>query len=666
MLDLGQYVARSSFITHYLAKYVALSFGAIILYHGESSIGNILVRNAVYVNELGLPRYFLLAHRISFHHVHFISSNMKRLFLAFFVSIVFDLIFLPLCSQHLLLSVYNSQYINDNLRIDLRNRGSINNTFIIKSTNQSKPLIYSKDQGQGLTISDNITSSWQDYNICTEVVNDGEMEIMLLGPYVTVNNERYPIVVDYKNLNINGKCIFERQRPLWRDNQFSYKFEVKDKEIVDISFRARRHHFKISDFTQIYQTNLWMLSTIIVFSFILSYKLVYFAVEFQLVEKKNLGEVLFLYFFFILSFIPMSRINPEDISIRENRRLAKKPDYFTKTGINSDYGFEAESWFNDRFMGRALAIKLEMEIKYWLNRIYKNRKAVLLTNGNWMFNNMRLSVPDADISANMEYQLINLRNFCKKNSIKLYILFVPYKGSVYHEILESRYVYNIDDDHQFKEHVDRLRKNTGIPIIYPYEQLRNAREKDYVFFKQSHHWTDWGAYNGYQALMNTIKEDFPDIKIVSLDDYKKFTSRYIRDDWDRIFNVGFTTRLLGFDPEYARNRLLNTTYNYYDHNEGNILKNQTENQKLFSQNTGGGYKILLTGNSQNENLLQFLPYSARSLKYIRLNIGKLPTSEQYKFLKYYKKDVLDFKPDILVYCVSSEVCIDFITKISTD
>ena len=177
----------------------------------------------------------------------------------------------------------------------------------------------------------------------------------------------------------------------------------------------------------------------------------------------------------------------------------------------------------------------------------------------------------------------------------------------------------------------------------------NAKQKDYVFFKQAHHWTDWGAYLGYQSLMDRIKTDFPDINVVFLDEYKQFTSTRIRDDWNRLFSIGDTIVLLNLKA-YA-NEILSTEYKYYDKTNQTVTEKREKYIKEFF-NENGKYKIFLTGNSHNENLLQFLSYSAKELKYLRLNMEQVPSKEEYKFMKYYKHELLEFNPDIVVFSVS--------------
>lgn len=69
---------------------------------------------------------------------------------------------------------------------------------------------------------------------------------------------------------------------------------------------------------------------------------------------------------------------------------------------------------------------------------------------------------------------------------------------------------------------------------------------------------------------------------------------------------------------------------------------------------GGGMKsILLLGTSNNEVLCNFIPYSTARMKYIRINGGQLNATEQWKLMKHYKKEILSYKPDILILSISA-------------
>ena len=69
--------------------------------------------------------------------------------------------------------------------------------------------------------------------------------------------------------------------------------------------------------------------------------------------------------------------------------------------------------------------------------------------------------------------------------------------------------------------------------------------------------------------------------------------------------------------------------------------------------------MFLTGNSQNENLLQYLPYSFKTMQFLRMNRGQQPAKDEYKFMKLYKNDLITFKPDIVVVTISENIIAEF-------
>lgn len=247
--------------------------------------------------------------------------------------------------------------------------------------------------------------------------------------------------------------------------------------------------------------------------------------------------------------------------------------------------------------------------------------------------------------------LISLNQFCQQNQIKFYVLEVPKKEVIYKELLSTEYGFNEKEFIRISRAQDAIRNEVRqhhIPYTYPYSALRRAAGKDLVFHQWVHHWTDWGAFIGYRELMKEINRDFPDMPVVSLSDCTKTPNCFMRDELPDGYRppgihlqIHFNYGIMG-DP---RNRIL---LNHYDHkNADKMVVSVGQYTKNFSY-PEGKRKIMLIGTSQNEMLNHFLPYSAAQLKYIRLNLRPVTRVEQFKILKLYKKDILDFKPDILI------------------
>lgn len=483
---------------------------------------------------------------------------------------------------------------------------------------------------------------------------DCDITLNLRGPWILKdkNNRNAGIFeqwIDFKRIKINGKNILKKVTPVWHNKPFNYTFKIRQNETIHLKARWKKHYEK---------TDISLLFIVLVLSFLFSYKVVKYLASFKVLELRSRIDIVFLSFFAVILFLPMSNISTLDKSTQENRMLAKKPHFLLSNAkINTSYGTEFENWFNDRFFGREKLMKLHTHAVYSINKFYQNQKAIYNKVTGWMYNKPLFpSVPSEQNIKLIIQNLQRLDQFCVENNIKLYVLLVPKKEAIYKEDV-AKLTYKTDDkvvELYNNKYISTIKKAiSDNRIIYPYDELKQGQNKDYVFFKQAHHWTDWGAYLGYQKLIQRIQKDFTDIHIVSLGDYEKTTNNLIRDDYSRNFNKGHTTNLLNLN-EYAE-QILTTEYTYYDHKNKSLLSEVRGRYiKDFENNIPGAkYRLFLTGTSHNEDLLQFLPYSVQTLKYVRWNLGQNNAQEANKFMKHYKNDLLKFKPDILVLTIPS-------------
>ena len=342
-------------------------------------------------------------------------------------------------------------------------------------------------------------------------------------------------------------------------------------------------------------------------------------------------------------------------SVRENRMLAVRPklNEILKGKVNTGGGYE--KWFNDHLGGRTVLIKLHDVIRNMLSRIVRARRAVYFKEEGWTFRTP--FVPKLDCKPtflqSIVRNLVQLNQFCQQNKIRLYVLEVPKKEVIYKEFLRKRYGF---DEKEFikisraQETICRETKKHNIPYIYLYEALRDAAKQDFVFFKCSHHWTDWGAFIGYCELMKEIRKDFLDMPLVSISDYRKSQNWLQRDNYMRCY-IPMPYLYKDFNARDTDNRSNRTFYNYYDHKDGDTI---TVTVGKFTKDftyPEGKHKIMLIGTSQNDMLLDILAYSAAQTKYIRLNMSQVKSADEFKILKLYKKDILAFKPDILILSI---------------
>ena len=86
-------------------------------------------------------------------------------------------------------------------------------------------------------------------------------------------------------------------------------------------------------------------------------------------------------------------------------------------------------------------------------------------------------------------------------------------------------------------------------------------------------------------------------------------------------------------------------------------KNEIGNEikEFDNENSPNDLKVILAGTSNNENFLQFLPYSFKELRYLRFNTVKgVKAEDEYKLMKRYKQYILEHKPDILILSIIAD------------
>lgn len=399
---------------------------------------------------------------------------------------------------------------------------------------------------------------------------------------------------------------------------------------------------------------------VLVLGYLLSLKITSYLADFKTLKNQSRIEIFFLSVFFILLFLPISHIDQNKISISENRTLAKYPNLFKKGKFNLKFGKDFEYWFNDRFFLRKELINLNSIYKIFSYKHFETNKTFYYKEYNVVFSKTHIpkkdTVPQKELSK-IATSLDEFNLFCKKYNIKLYVLIVPYNQYIYQNYAKD--YANPKGLTQLNNNIKKLQKLSNTNIIYIYDDLKKASQtqKEAVSFKVDHHWTEYGAFVGYKRLMKEINKDYPNIIPVNEDNYRTFRSNKVRCDFDRTFTNGNTLEMAPGLKLYA-NKILDTKYLYYENKNQKLLKTKivdTDNtrNKTFYYPKGANYRVIETGTSMNENLLQFTPYTFKNLKYISLNnIRNKKDSEIFKIMKYYKKDILDYKPDIIIFCIT--------------
>ena len=402
-----------------------------------------------------------------------------------------------------------------------------------------------------------------------------------------------------------------------------------------------------------------LLIIIMILTYLLAYKLTGYIVNFKTNQDKSRLDIIFLTVVFIFLFIPMSYINKDNISKQEKRTLAKWQSIIKEDNeINFEFGKNFNDWFNDRFFGRKTAINTFNLIKLGLSSKYYENKDMFYIKSNNFIGSKKL-IPNADIFSEQNIDEIikdayTIKKYCDKKNIKFYILIVPYNITVYQDLVKP---FDCPEElNKINQAIYRIQRESSVPVIYPFKELKQASLTEWVYFKTDHHWTDFGAFIGYHELMKKISKDFPDIKQLTVNDFDISEDNKIRADFSRKFYEGNQLAGVASFLKPYKDKILDTKYKYFFPKESpeilSVSDDFRQSKDSFYQK-GTNYRVLEIGNSMNENIFPFIANTFKYVKYIRLNERpKRSDIENAKIMKNYGKEIEEFNPNIIIYCIT--------------
>ncbi len=395
---------------------------------------------------------------------------------------------------------------------------------------------------------------------------------------------------------------------------------------------------------------------ILILTYLLAYKLSNYIADFKTVKNKSRLDIIFLTIFFVFLFIPMSNINKDEISAQEKRTLTKLQPFINQDGeINYDFGKNFNEWFNDRFYLRQKIIPLYLKYKYMFASDYAEVPlGYVYKKSGWMF--YKQSQVDTNNSftplSNIKLQMYtrNIRkllSYCKQNNIKLYIVIAPTKEYLYQD---NDYVNSAKAVEKTQKLVDTVEQELNYKIIYPVQELKELKNKEYVCYKTDHHLTDSGAFLIYKILLKQIKQDFHDIPIAKETDFNITYNNLTRADDNRKYTEGCNYERANLHDK----NLLKTKYKYYDYKKLSNITITGQFPYYLHKNPHGKYKMLIIGNSFCESLSYFLNTSFKEIRKYRFNSNlEFPKRNAPLDISGYEPIIKEQKPDILLLVLSS-------------
>jgi hypothetical protein len=328
----------------------------------------------------------------------------------------------------------------------------------------------------------------------------------------------------------------------------------------------------------------------------------------------------------ILFFILKDYIDTKNF---QNKKLSEKP-ILSLSNLNS-YPRLYEAYYNDHVPFKNQFVKLNNIIDINIfNTITSDR--VLLGKEQWLFYKDR---NDGDSIA--DYQGSNLFSqkqlnqiksrleeaeaYYKKKNIKFILFIAPNKENIYSEYMPDniRIVNNITRSDQIVKHMS---ENTGIPVIYPKEELLKSKEDAQVYYKYDTHWNQVGGFIGSQQLIEKLNGSR-----AYLNEVKVSVSRKGTGDLAYMLNLG----------SYLNDDDVFSISGYKDSVKVSVVNKNDNNTYLKYQSDAlDKRKILIIRDSFSEAMFDYIPKNFASTIFIHRAV--------------FKPSMIDEeKPDIIVY-----------------
>lgn len=367
-------------------------------------------------------------------------------------------------------------------------------------------------------------------------------------------------------------------------------------------------------------------------------------------------DIFFLVLVMISLFLPTANITKDKIAKGENRYLSEFVQLYDKQSksINFNFGNDFENYIKDRFWGRIYLIHIEKIIAYFLSHRYvKYGETILDKEKKIMYEHLLADRPKKSNEMLMVEGVKNFNEFCAKNNIKFYPVIMPRKESIYIPDLVIH-----DKNEEVRKSIDYISEKSGVNIIYTFDDIMKAKETSsyLLYHKTDHHATIDGAFVGYNRIMQEMKKTYPDIKVVTSEDLNYSENRKVNTIGGNGYRNGSTCGYAGI-LDVICEEFLDVNYRYAKHKDANNLQmTETRNDDIIKYDYfypyGSDLKVMVFGDSFTPNLMEFLPYSFKNVRYIRLNGPKnIKRNDTCRILRYYEDEIAEFKPDVIIIYV---------------
>jgi hypothetical protein len=315
-----------------------------------------------------------------------------------------------------------------------------------------------------------------------------------------------------------------------------------------------------------------------------------------------------------------------DIVNIENRKKHPIPNCTLKT--LEQFPTQFDLYFNDNFMNRDNAILNVNNFKFNKMGINTNSKDVVVGKKKWLFGAEYLKRQPVDFKR-LNLELLKRQEWCLKRDALLATIIVPSKGKVYTENLYNNFSNYVNGDTLLNYNLKKFRNLN--PTIHVIDLKRTLSvEKSNTYYPQDSHWNSYGAFLGYNKLLN--EWDLENLEMDALDSVKIKSEQNLKEllgvSKDNTFNS--TALKPKIESETLRSWL-----------KSESISKKPNSTNLIYGNVKNGKKIIVVCDSFGRDFVPFMIHNFEEILVVHDNWT-------YSFNEAILKK---FKPNYVLYVV---------------
>ena len=241
--------------------------------------------------------------------------------------------------------------------------------------------------------------------------------------------------------------------------------------------------------------------------------------------KKKLAVVIVFIIILVFPMVSWPIVSHFDVRLDENREKAEFPTF------GDDVFAQFDDYFADRAPYRDMLIKLYKRVERSLGLLYAKMlpdtadyfteiNKVLIGQEDWLFYTdddsldyyKGTNLPTERELRSYVARAEKVNDYFKAQGKEFAIFIAPNKEHIYSEYIPDG-VHVINQMKRLDVIYDYFKEHSDVKVIYPKEELIEAKSIRDTYLMQDTHWNDFGAYIGAKALLESMRYAIGDVDV---------------------------------------------------------------------------------------------------------------------------------------------------------